>query len=70
MYLEVGNVFASLTHSNFSILHSVTFIYSFVIMGEDLILFASGLQMYLSFTVEVKTKIPTTIFPYVTLEKI
>lgn len=35
MYLEVGNVFASLTHSNFIILHSVTFIYSFVIMGED-----------------------------------
>ena len=41
-------------------------------MREDLILFASrlGVRMYLSFTMEVKTKLPTIIFPYVTLEKI
>ena len=41
MYLEVGNEFASLTHNNFIIIFTVTFIYSFVIMREDLILFAS-----------------------------
>lgn len=69
MYLEVGNVFASLTHSNFIILHSVTFIYSFVIMGEDLILFASGVQMYLSFTMELKTKPPNHNFSTCYLRK-
>ena len=39
-------------------------------MREDLILLPLGVRMYLSFTMEVKTKLPTTIFPYVTLEKI
>ena len=40
MYLEVGNAFASLTHSNFIILQLLLFIHLSV-MGEDVILFAS-----------------------------
>ena len=69
MYLEVGNVFASLSHGNFVILQSLLFIH-LLSWVKTLFSLPLGVQMYLSFPMEVKTKMPTIIFPYVTLEKI
>ena len=71
MYLEVGNVFASLTHSYFIILQLLLFIHLLSCVIEDLILFASrGTDVALFYNGSKNKKPPTIILTYVTLGKI